>query len=194
MNTIIAEGPRVIHALPGRIRVRLPGWSGRGHQRIEERLRRVRGVGSARANPLTGTVLIRFDPGASTESALLAALGDLQPEPPTNRAFGKGLAAVHHLVDLAAVLSGPKGWGMLADALRLMQGLPWVRNSLGRILGPTLAQAVLHVGEAVVSACVGSPLGVIVAALEVLLRLGDLLTPLPRIAPARFAAAAPAAA
>ena len=69
MNTIITEGLWVIHALPGRIRVRLPGWSGRGHQRIEEQLRRLPGVVSARANPLTSTVLVRFDPGAITESA-----------------------------------------------------------------------------------------------------------------------------
>lgn len=68
------EAPRLIHSLPGRVRVHLPGLS--GHQPdIEALLRQVPGVHSARANPLTSTVLIRFNPAAMDERALFTVLG-----------------------------------------------------------------------------------------------------------------------
>jgi hypothetical protein len=65
----------VVHALPGRVRVHLPGWSGQRPQLLEDRLRRVRGVRTVQANPLTGNVLIHFDPRATDFSALMAAFG-----------------------------------------------------------------------------------------------------------------------
>jgi len=59
---------------------------------LEARLRRMRGVLAARANPLTGNVLIRFDPVETDEGVILASVGELEsglgslpedgPEPP----------------------------------------------------------------------------------------------------------------
>ena len=59
MSAAVVEGVGLVHVTPGRVRVRLPGWSGRGQRGLEARLRRIRGVLGARANPLTGNVLIR---------------------------------------------------------------------------------------------------------------------------------------
>ncbi|CAA9448562.1 MAG: hypothetical protein AVDCRST_MAG02-657 [uncultured Rubrobacteraceae bacterium] len=80
MSAAVVEGVGLVHATPGRVRVRLPGWSGRGQRGLEARLRRIRGVLGARANPLTGNVLIRFDPAATDEGSVLASLEELRPE------------------------------------------------------------------------------------------------------------------
>lgn len=47
---------------------------------MEARLRRIRGVREARANPLTGNVLIRFDPTVTDEETILASAERLEPE------------------------------------------------------------------------------------------------------------------
>ena len=49
---------------------------------MEARLRRVRGVSSARANPLTGNVLIQFDPAATDDEDVLQAMRGLEPAEP----------------------------------------------------------------------------------------------------------------
>lgn len=75
MSAAVFGEARLVHATPGRVRVRLPGWSGRGQRAVEARLRRIPGVFSARANPLTGNAVIRFDPIATDDGAILAAVG-----------------------------------------------------------------------------------------------------------------------
>jgi hypothetical protein len=64
MSLATAEGPRIVHALPGRVRIHLPGWEGRSQHALETALRRMRGVSDVRSSPLTRNVLIRFDPEA----------------------------------------------------------------------------------------------------------------------------------
>jgi hypothetical protein len=68
------EEPRVVHALPGRLRVHLPGWTGDGTETIERKLAQAPGVTRVRANMATGNVLILFDPAATDEQTLLALL------------------------------------------------------------------------------------------------------------------------
>ena len=80
MSLAVAGEPRVVHAIPGRMRVHLPGWEGRGPRGLEARLRRVLGVSSARANPLTGNVLIRFDPTETEDEDVLRAVRELEPD------------------------------------------------------------------------------------------------------------------
>ncbi len=72
MSAAAVEAPRLMHALPGRMRVHLPEWSGDGQRALETRLRQVPGVRSAQANPLTGNVLIQFDPAVTDAHTLLA--------------------------------------------------------------------------------------------------------------------------
>ena len=70
----LSTRPEIVHALPGRVRVYLPSWSGGGQRRIEQRLRRVPGVQRVQANSLTRNVLLCFDPQQVNEKTLLAAL------------------------------------------------------------------------------------------------------------------------
>src|SRR2546423_11961013 len=79
MSVTVREEPRLLHALPGRIRVHLPQWRGDGQRGIERRLRALPGVRSVQVSPLTSTVLIRFDPTAADAPTLLAALRALEP-------------------------------------------------------------------------------------------------------------------
>ena len=74
------EEPRLVHALPGRMRVHLARWPRAGQWAVEARLRQVPGVHSVQANPLTGNVLIHFDPTATDEQTLLAVVRTLKPD------------------------------------------------------------------------------------------------------------------
>jgi Heavy metal associated domain 2 len=69
-----------VHALPGRMRVHLRGWPLVGQCAVEARLRQVPGVHSVQANPLTGNVLIHFDPSATNEQTLFALVHTLKPD------------------------------------------------------------------------------------------------------------------
>ncbi len=80
MSAAMVEEPRLVHALPGRVRVHLPGWAGQGRRSLERRLREAPGVRGAEANPLTGTVLIHFDPAATDERTLLTLARPLPAE------------------------------------------------------------------------------------------------------------------
>ncbi len=77
MSIAIAETPRVLHTISGRIRIQLPGWSGRGKQSIETKLRQLPGMYSVQANALTGNVLVTFDPAALDEQTILNAVSSL---------------------------------------------------------------------------------------------------------------------
>jgi hypothetical protein len=71
-----SEQPRVLSLTPGRLRLHLPAWAGH-----EAGLRRLPGVRDVQASPLTGNVLVHFDPRATTAQALVAAAGGLGPGP-----------------------------------------------------------------------------------------------------------------
>ncbi len=72
-----------MHAIPGRVRVHVAGWSGRRQHDFESGLGRQPGVRSARANPRTGNVLIHFDPAATDERSILGAVRTLTLHTPT---------------------------------------------------------------------------------------------------------------
>src|SRR5215216_3434442 len=80
MSLAVAEELRIVHALPGRLRVHLPGWEGKGQRVLETRLRQVQGVHSAQASSLTRNVLVRFDPDVTDDESILAALRTLEPD------------------------------------------------------------------------------------------------------------------
>ncbi len=73
MSAEVVEGPQLVHAMPGRARVHIPAWSEPGRRAVEARLRQVPGVRSAQGSPLTGNVLVRYDPAATDEEAILDA-------------------------------------------------------------------------------------------------------------------------
>jgi hypothetical protein len=80
---------QVLSSIPGRARLRLPGWNRDedGPWQIEAGLRGLPGVTQAAANPLTGSVLVRFDPRVMTENALLSAVNRCQREVEAQRAL-----------------------------------------------------------------------------------------------------------
>src|SRR5438128_656531 len=59
MSVAVAEEPRVLHSLPGRIRVHLHGWSAQA-KRVVEHLERRPGV-RASVSRLTSRVLVEFE-------------------------------------------------------------------------------------------------------------------------------------
>ena len=134
MSVATVEGARVIHALPGRIRVHFPGWSGHGQWKVERRVRGLPGVRHVEANGLTGNVLIRFDPAASDEQTLLAAVADAAkdtetlledgPFPPVLEETGEGT------VRRARVAVR----GIDRDLRRLFKVHAWASPLTGRVL------------------------------------------------------------
>lgn len=79
--------------MSGRARVHLSGWSGCGRGALEERVRGEPGVRSARADTLTGNVLVLFDPAATDEARLLAALRGVDLDAATDPPGVPGVAA-----------------------------------------------------------------------------------------------------
>lgn len=67
------DSPRVLSLLPGRVRVHLPNWSGEVPE-LEAALAQLKGVKAARANTLTGNVLVQFDPGKVSADQLIRQL------------------------------------------------------------------------------------------------------------------------
>jgi cation-transporting ATPase I len=71
MSAAIAGEAYILHTARGRLRIRVSGWSGKGRQQLEAQLRQVQGVRSVQANPLTGNVLVQFDPARVDEQTVL---------------------------------------------------------------------------------------------------------------------------
>lgn len=82
MSAALASEPCVLHAVPGRLRVHLPGLSHLDPRTIDTRLRRGAGVRRVETNTLTGNVLIYFDPRATTDQHILADLRTLEAGKP----------------------------------------------------------------------------------------------------------------
>jgi hypothetical protein len=72
------DRPQVLHALPGRWRVRLPQPS-RQPQALEQTLRGVRGVRQVQVSPWTGNALIHFDPETIDEASFWAVFRSEEP-------------------------------------------------------------------------------------------------------------------
>jgi hypothetical protein len=65
-----------VHALEGRLRIKIPkvkGSAGRA-QEVEQHLRQFTGVEDASANPITGNVLILYDPRLTEQGQIFSSL------------------------------------------------------------------------------------------------------------------------
>lgn len=188
-----AAAPRVIHSLPGRARVHLPALRNAAPGVVEVGLRNHPGVQQVRTNPLTGNVLIHFDPAVTDLEHLLGAAGTPGAQPDARRkpdhapldsarhpgsgpivqsairlaaaAAGLGILTVRALTG-----SGRGGAGAVrvAGAITLLQGIPPVHNGLREMLGPGAADAALSLPKIAVLTFAGSPLGLVVAGAEAL--------------------------
>jgi uncharacterized membrane protein YbaN (DUF454 family) len=101
-----AREPRVVHQSYGRLRVHLPYWDGERGEEISAGLRRLLGVTHAEASPLTGNVLLLFDPRQTTARALLEALPALRLEAPIHlRVFREEAGNPAQTVEVSGGLS-----------------------------------------------------------------------------------------
>src|SRR4051794_38813112 len=66
--------PRVVHALPGRVRVHVPAWSGDDGKALEARLVRGRGVRRVQASARTRNVLVEYDHDHLDEATVVRRL------------------------------------------------------------------------------------------------------------------------
>lgn len=75
---IRADDISLVHALPGRVRLRVGSLKGRHREasEIRDRLSGVRGVTRVEASPLTGTVLLEYDPALSESFELYASIAN----------------------------------------------------------------------------------------------------------------------
>jgi hypothetical protein len=113
---------RIVHAIPGRVRLKVAGLKATSSLgvTIQTRLRAVPGIRAVETNPLTGSVLVFFDPEALTAPASLLTLSetltDLFPELDQTKlaefltqslaAEAAGLTWSENLADFLAGLSG----------------------------------------------------------------------------------------
>jgi hypothetical protein len=78
-----------VHSLEGRLRIKIPRIKGAAGlaQEVERRLRQSPGLEYVSANPTTGSVLILYDPGLTTQEDILSSLERLGylSQPPSTR-------------------------------------------------------------------------------------------------------------
>jgi uncharacterized membrane protein YbaN (DUF454 family) len=74
--------PSVVHCSHGRLRVHLPHWSGSDGEQLAAAVGLLDGVTEVEANPLTGNLLIRFEPRQTSLAELLDALPAVRVLPP----------------------------------------------------------------------------------------------------------------
>jgi hypothetical protein len=86
--------PVILHAaLPGRLRIHLPGWSPAERETVERRLRMIPGVREVTATPETGNVLLLYKPGVTDVQRLVQAAGRaLAPQRPNTGSPKRGRA------------------------------------------------------------------------------------------------------
>jgi hypothetical protein len=160
-----AARARILHVLPGRVRLHLPGWSACDREGLETRLAKLAGVRRVQANARTGNVLVHFDPKATNATSLLVAAGRL-PAPrslPLHRLVPRDMAAKAAAGGAAAAQKGSRRLGVRA-AVPLWLDLSKALLQVGGILTGVLARDRLHL---------------VLGGAETLLRLGSLLARLP---------------
>ncbi len=158
-----AKGPRMIHLSPGRARVALEGLHQQDQQGLVRHACHLRGVRGATLHPLTGNVLILFDPALTDGSRLIASLRAVVP------ACGPSAPPHGHSLCACAEACPPRDAGLLARApmqvapsrnltlplhliklARLIASVarfPGVQQLLRLALGPVVADVLISVAD-----------------------------------------------
>jgi copper chaperone CopZ len=89
--------PYVVHAIDGRLRVRVPAVRGSSAMAdaVTGQLRSLEGVERVHANQTTGSVVVHYTRGAISSEAILAALGVAVPFAPHSDSIGPARGAAH---------------------------------------------------------------------------------------------------
>jgi magnesium-transporting ATPase (P-type) len=83
---------RVVHSSWGRLRIHLAHWTGASPRAVQAQLAQFPGVKRAEANPLTGNVLLLFNPDLTNQQALLNGVAHVNfdvPAPSTAGGVGR---------------------------------------------------------------------------------------------------------
>jgi hypothetical protein len=144
---------RLLHSIPGRIRVHLLNWGGLECEALERRIRLLPGVRGVVANQLTGNVLIRFDPLRTSAQAVMALM---------NSALGKPVSQAAQARGRSRKLRAPGG--------KVFAAGPFLVRSVSRH-APAIASLVFSVVTCT------TPLGLVRVALETLQLCGELTGP-----------------
>jgi hypothetical protein len=193
---MIAQDLQVLHAVAGRLRVRLQKATEAKYREVEEGIGRVPGVTSARANALTGNILIHFDTRVLDQESVLFALDAVRHEAPGARealppavrkrlsttppnlirsvartgsaAVGVGLLGAQHLAGKKSA-TVVKRLAAVAGGVALTESCPLLRERVRRLLGPSVADLLFVTAGLLGNVLTASPLGVAAAGAEALL-------------------------
>jgi uncharacterized protein len=123
--------PTVVHSSYGRLRVHLPHWLGTREEEIAAEVMRFAGVTHAEANPLTGNLLILFQPGTASVRALLDVLPSVRlPVAPPLRLVEEAapppVEAGDYVTGVRRVVYQALGWGSVGMAVvgAILPGIP----------------------------------------------------------------------
>jgi cation-transporting ATPase I len=151
MSVAVAEEFRILHTLPGRLRLHLPEWSGQGKRGIEAHLRNMQGIRSVQANSVTGNVLIQYDPAVMNEQAILAEVRALdlntmtQPEPEPSSPPPVVREKQGKIVRARIAVRGLDRDPQVAKRVQEhLQRYPGVRSSISRLTGRVLVEFSAH--------------------------------------------------
>ncbi len=127
----------VVHALPGRLRLRVPSLCGRPRALADfaASLKRLDGIHDVTVNPVLGTALVRYDAAALTPSLVVAAAThgfDFEAAMRSQRSIvGGELRAIHYALN-QAVLQRTGGLFDLPAIMTVLLIIVLVRGLSGR--------------------------------------------------------------
>jgi cation-transporting P-type ATPase I len=165
-------------------------------RRVLQRLRRHAGV-TARASPLTGRVLVEFDEKLTSLQDLLATVSDIElPELPgedrpthpldpapliqssartVGAAVGLGWQALRRVGGLEVPPETARVFATASGVIGILQGFPFVRNGLRRLLGRDAADLTVNLTNIAMASFTSSPLGLLAMGAESLVLLNEVV-------------------
>lgn len=81
MSAAIADEPRILSTIPGRLRLHLPEGAAETRRAVERRLRALPGTREVRGSDATGNVLVLYDPSMTGERTILDVARAIAGEP-----------------------------------------------------------------------------------------------------------------
>lgn len=100
MAAAVVDAPHVISSVRGRVRLHLAGWEAAQQPALEARLCRIPGVVRATASPITGNLLITYDPTRTSVDQVLIAVRqiDLNQVPQASGPERTPVAEKQHII------------------------------------------------------------------------------------------------
>jgi uncharacterized protein len=124
-----AQEPSVVHSSFGRLRVHLPHWPGTRGDHLVAGILQIPGVTHAEARPITGNVLILFDPRQTNAQILMEALPGLRLDLPVCSPLPQDTSDQLHnnyMTGMGRVAYQALGWSSVGMAVvgAILPGIP----------------------------------------------------------------------